>query len=175
MSLDDILSRKLKRIDAISNVESVFWEHKTLNIHRVVLEYRPKDRSKKYAESSAFVRSELAQRFKCSWWRGMGFGVVLYTDSPPEDIAICVDDIDGRENPKGTWQWSIFVFSSSRVAIAVHMWANGYLSEVYLQAIKRFESEGYKMASYKKEKDKLMEFLARLHPLAEFTNVSRST
>jgi len=85
-----------------------------LNMHRAVLEWTPGGMPRSYAEITAGIRSEVARRFNVSWWRGMGFGVVIYLDSPPEGIAACIDDIDGRENSRGTWQWSIIVFRQNR-------------------------------------------------------------
>jgi hypothetical protein len=97
----------------------------------------------------------------------MGFGAVIYLDAPPEDIAACVEDIDGRVNSRGTWQWSIIVFKPLRVAAGVHMWISGYLSDVYERILGRIEAEGYRITSCKKEKDKLMKFLTMFRPIPE--------
>ena len=146
-----------------------------LNMHRAVLEWTPGGMPRSYAEITAGIRSEVARRFNVSWWRGMGFGVVIYLDSPPEGIAACIDDIDGRENSRGTWQWSIIVFRQNRVAVGVHMWMSGYLSAIYGQTLSRFESEGYRIATCKKDKDRLMQFLTLVHPFPEHVDLRRNT
>src|SRR6266496_3083085 len=173
MPIDDILSKKLRKVEAMSSAEWQVWEHKTFNMHRGVLEWTSGRILKSYGEASGAIRAEVAQRFKVSWWRGMGIGVVIYLNSPPEGITACLDDIDGRENSRGTWQWSIIVFRQSRVAVGVHMWMSGYLSTVYEQTLSRFESEGYRVASCKKEKDKLMQFLTLVHPVPESVDLTR--
>jgi hypothetical protein len=174
MPIEEILNRKLKMVETMPSAEWRVWEHKTLNLHRAVLEWTPSGTPRSYTEITRGVRSEIARRFKVSWWRGLGFGVVIYLNAPPEGIAACVDDIDGRENSRGTWQWSILVLKPSRAAVGVHMWMSGYLSTVYEESLGRFESEGYRTATCKKEKDKLMQFLTLVHPLPEFVDPGRN-
>ena len=173
MPIDDILNRKLRKVETLPSTEWRVWEHKTLNLHRAILEWTPSGMPGSHAEITRGIRTEVAQRFKISWWRGLGFGAVIYLNAPPEGIAACVDDIDGRENPRGTWQWSIIVLRPTRAAVGVHMWISGYLSAVYEQILARFESEGYRTATCKKEKDKLMQFLTLFHPLPEYVDPRR--
>jgi hypothetical protein len=175
MPIDDVLNRKLKHVETMPSAEWRVWEHKTLNMHRAVLEWTPGGMPRSYAEITAGIRSEVARRFNVSWWRGMGFGVVIYLNAPPEGIAACIDDIDGRENSRGTWQWSIIVFRQNRVAVGVHMWMSGYLSTIYGQTLSRFESEGYRIATCKKDKDRLMQFLTLVHPFPEHVDLRRNT
>lgn len=174
MPISDILSRKLKQLDPGSSGEWQVWEHKTLNLHRAVLEWTPGRVLRSYSEVSHAVRAEVARRLKVAWWRGMGFGVVVHLAAPPEGLAACVDDIDGRQNTRGTWQWSIFVFQQSRAAVGVHMWLRGYLSTVYEQTLACCESEGCRIASCQKDKDRLMQFLTLVHPLPEYVGPGKT-
>jgi hypothetical protein len=174
MPIEDILAAKLKKDETTPNSEWRVWEHKTLNLHRAVLEWTPANRPTRYAEITAGIRSEVARRFRVSWWRGMGFGAVIYLDAAPADIASCVEDIDGRQNPRGTWQWSIVVFKPLLVAAGVHMWISGYLSDVYERILGRLESDGFRITSCKKDKDMLMKFLTMFRPLPEHVDPRRN-
>jgi hypothetical protein len=167
MQIADILSQRLNRIQASSDAEWQVWEHKTFNIHRAVLEWTPGGTGRTYAEMSPAIRAEVARRLKVSWWRGMGFGIVVHLAAVPQGLEACLDDIDGRANSRGTWQWSVFVLERNRAAIGAHMWMSGYLSVVYNALLQVCELEGYQIASCKKEKDKLMRFLTAIHPLPE--------
>ena len=81
MPIDDILSKKFKKVEAVASANWLVWERKTLNMHRAVLEWTPGGALKSYGEVSGAIRAEVAQRFKVSWWRGMGFGGVIYLHS----------------------------------------------------------------------------------------------
>jgi len=136
-----------------------FWEVRTLNMHRVVgllHEYR------RFADARDFegtIRGVVARNFKAAWWRGLAFGVVAevaVSSVGAEDLKILVD---GRENPKGTLQWVVLVDSDTHIALGVHTWMEAYLSPVYRQALRALETTGYQVASARKEKDGLMQFL----------------
>jgi len=75
-------------------------------------------------------------------------------------------------NSIGTWQWSVLVLEKDKTAIGAHMWLQGYLTMTYQQLIQGYETEGFKVATFKKEKDKLMQFLTYALPLPEFQNES---
>jgi len=168
MAVDDILRLKLKERSGLSEPEWAVWEHKTLNMHRAVLVWQPEQAPAEYAAVSALVRAKVGSLFKVSWWRGMGFGLVATLPSIPEGVEACVDDIDTRDNPKGTWQWSVLALPARGAVIGAHMWMHGYLSSTYEQLIQRYESEGSRVATFKKEKDKLMKFLTLAAPLPEY-------
>ena len=137
-----------------------FWELRSLNMHRVVglmHEYRH------FADAHDFqssLRGAVSRNFKCSWWRGMGFGVVAEVTVN----ALGADDlkrlVDGRENPKGTLQWVVLVANDTHSALSVHTWMEAYLSPVYRDILQALSTAGYKVASARKEKDGLMKFLA---------------
>lgn len=168
MQIRELLEQRLKPCTEIPDSEWQVWEHKTLNMHRAVLEWTPHRALRNYGEVSGSIRAEVARRFKVSWWRGMGFGAVVYLPFPPDEMATCVDDIDVRQNSKGTWQWSIFVLKESRAVLGVHMWMSGYLSSVYELVLSQCETEGYQVATFKKDKDKLMQFLTSIHRFPEY-------
>lgn len=162
MSVDDILTTKLKKRSDVSNHEWTIWEHKTLNMHRVVLVWQPEHLPAQYSDIPGIIRGKVEALFKVSWWRGMGFGLVAILPSVPNGIEACVEDIDTRENSKGTWQWSVLFFQKQDAVIGAHMWMQGYLSSTYQQLIQFYESNGNRVATFKKEKDKLMKFLTSI-------------
>jgi hypothetical protein len=137
----------------------MFWELRTLNMHRVVGlagEYR------QFADArdlEAEVRGVLTRNFKRAWWRGIAYGVVAEVSA----ISLRTDDlkllVDIRENEKGTLQWVILVTSHARTAVGVHTWIEGYLSPVYRDILQALATKGYQVASTKREKDGLMKFL----------------
>lgn len=104
----------------------------------------------------------------------MGFGFVGVFPSLPKGMEACVDDIDVRENAKGTWQWSVICLRNEKVAVGAHMWMQGYLTPVYQHILSHLETDGYKVESFKKEKDKLMKFLTYALHLPEFQNKSNT-
>jgi len=174
MSADEILKQKLKAQPDLSDAEWTVWEHKTLNMHRVVLVWQPQQIPPHYAEIPGIVRAKVGALFKVSWWRGMGFGLLAVLPSVPAGVESCVDDIDTRQNSKGTWQWSILYLSNRHAVIGAHMWMRGYLSGTYHQLIQSYESAGNKVATFKKEKDKLMKFLSSAARLPEYTDTRQS-
>jgi hypothetical protein len=137
----------------------MFWELRTLNMHRVVglLQQRRQFADARDFESS--IRGAAARNFKCSWWRGMGLGVVAQVAA----IPLSVDDlkalVDVRENSKGTMQWVILVTSDTHVAIGVHTWMETYLSPVYRRSLQGLAEAGYRVSSVTRDKDGLMKFL----------------
>ncbi len=175
MSVDDILKLKLKKRSDVSDREWTVWEHKTLNMHRVVLVWQPEQSPSQYSKIPEIVRAKVEALFKVSWWRGMGFGLVAILPSAPNGVKVCVDDIDTRENSKGTWQWSVLHFQEHGAVIGAHMWMQGYLSSTYQQLIQSYESDGNKVATFKKEKDKLMKFLTSAVLLPEYDETRNNT
>lgn len=139
------------------------WEHKTLNIHRVVLHYKFDNQTRKYNEIAGFIRKEIHDRFKVSWWRGLGFAVLI------EDVVIddhkdeLVKYIDDRENAKGTWQWLVTKDSVNKKIIGMHTWASGYLTSVFMETIRYYKGTGeFDIATYKRPKGKLMTILTAM-------------
>ncbi len=137
----------------------MFWELRTINIHRVVglaSEYRQFANAQ---DLGAEIREVLARIFKRAWWRGIAYGVVAEVSA----LSLSTDDlkllVDVRENPKGDLQWVILVASHARTALGVHTWIEGYLSPVYRNILEPLAAKGYRIASVKREKDGLMKFL----------------
>ncbi|HET8529944.1 MAG TPA: hypothetical protein VFO08_02250 [Methylomirabilota bacterium] len=136
-----------------------FWELRTLNMHRVVgllQHYR------QFADAHDFestIRGAAARNFKCSWWRGMGLGVVAQAAT----IPLSVDDlkvlVDVRENSKGTLQWVILVTSDTHSALGVHTWMETYLSPVYRSTLQGLAEAGCRVSSVTRNKDGLMKLL----------------
>ncbi len=151
--------RKLRPRNDLREPGWMFWELRTLNMHRVIAflhEYRHFTES---PEFEATIRSVVSRHCKSSWWRGMAFGVVAEVtviSLGAEDLKILVD---GRENPKGTLQWVVLVDSETHVALGVHTWMEAYLSPVYRNTLRALETTGYQVSSARKEKDGLMKFL----------------
>jgi hypothetical protein len=175
MSVENILKSKLKKRSDVSNREWTVWEHKTLNMHRVVLVWQPEQTPSQYSEISGIVRAKVEALFKVPWWRGMGFGLVAILPAVPGRVELCVDDIDTRNNSKGTWQWSVLFLQQHSAVIGAHMWMQGYLSSTYQQIIQSCEADGNKVATFKKEKDKLMKFLTSTVRLPEYDEARNNT
>jgi hypothetical protein len=136
-----------------------FWELRTLNMHRVVGLFNEYRQFTDAHDLEAEIRGVVSRNFKCSWWRGMAYGVVAEVAAislSPDGLKTLVDV---RENEKGTLQWVVLVASDARVALGVHTWMEAYLSPVYRGTLQALAETGYKVASAKKEKDGLMKFL----------------
>lgn len=137
----------------------MFWELRTLNMHRVVGLLQPRRQFADARDFESSIRGAAARNFKCSWWRGMGLGVVAQVAA----IPLSVDDlkalVDVRENSKGTMQWVILVTSDTHVAIGVHTWMETYLSPVYRRSLQGLAEAGYRVSSVTRDKDGLMKFL----------------
>jgi hypothetical protein len=137
----------------------LFWEVRTLNMHRVVGLLHAYRHFTDAHDCEATIRGAVARHFKPSWWRGMAFGVVAdvrLISLGTEDLKILVD---GRENAKGTLQWVVLVDSEAQVALGVHTWMEAYLSPVYRNTLRVLEITGYQVSSARKEKDGLLKVL----------------
>ena len=158
-AIRDILGSRLNYDSIKSNAEWSAWEHKTLNLHRGILEWHPQGQVTQYSEITTAVRKKIKETFKGSWWRGFAFGVLAELPLLPKDAASCEMDVDVRNNTQGTWQWILLVCPSTKIGVGIHTWTSGYLSPTYQSLVDHFKSEGYNVGSFKKEKDKLMAFL----------------
>ncbi len=137
----------------------VFWELRTLNRHRVVAFLKERVPCADAAALGSEIRDTVSRNFRCSWWRGMAYGVVA--EAPA--ISLATDDlkllVDIRDNPEGTLQWVILESPRGHTAIGVHTWMEAYLSPVYRSCLDALSRAGYRVASAKREKDGLMRFL----------------
>lgn len=159
-------SRLKLRTDSAST-EWQLWERKTLNIHRGVLHWRPGG-NLTYAEMATEIRRTIKEKFKVSWWRGFGFGVLIEAGTMPSDIASLESSVDARASSKGTWQWTVFACQPAKIAVGVHTWTEGYLSPVFRDLLAGNESQGWAVGRFKKEKDALMKFLVAAARLKGF-------
>ena len=108
------------------------------------------------------------KHIRIGWWRGFAFGVVVRCRSFPADLHASLAQIDGRDNPRGTWQWSLIISESARPVVGVHMWAYGWLSGLFDEVLAGYRAAGYRVSVRKKEKDRLMKFLTRVCPMREY-------
>ena len=151
--------RNLRPRNDLNEPGWTFWELRTLNRHRVVgllNEYRQFTDAH---DLEAEIRGVVSRNFKCSWWRGMAYGVVAEMSAislSPDGLKTLVDV---RENENGTLQWIVLVASDARVALGVHTWMEAYLSPVYRGILQALADTGCKVATAKREKDGLMRFL----------------
>lgn len=173
MQLEPIITQQLKRIEPQLFSSGHIWEVKTFNLHRAIIDVDARPNSS-HAQFAAELRSELQSNVRISWWRGFAFGVIVRHKTFPQDIATCIDNIDGRNNSKGTWQWSIVVDESLRAVIGVHVWMQGRLTGVFEEALASYKQQGYQVCVCRKDKDALMKFLSALHPLPEFKPASET-
>ena len=164
MAIDTILNEKL-RLRSDSSEEWLLWEYKTLNMHRGVLHWAPAQPNIEWSELADCIRKKVNASFKQSWWRGFALGAVVEVIENPMDVGFVESCVDTRANSKGTWQWLILVCPAEKTAIGMHTWVEGYLSSSYRAILADYESKGYFTGSFKKEKDKLMKFLATVAQL----------
>jgi len=159
-AFEKIFSTKLKLLYEDKKGRVKVWEHKTLNIHRVVLHYRLGNQTMKYAELAGLVRKEMKDNFKVSWWRGLGFGVLAEDIVIDDDKDELVKLIDDQVNAKGTWQWLITADPVKRRITGMHTWAAGYLTPMFVETARYYKDAGeYDIATYKRPKGKLMNIL----------------
>lgn len=155
--VDSLLPKHTKKNDS----DWVLWEHKTLNIHRAILQWTPQAKLP-YSAIHEQLRNKISEEYKVSWWRGFGFGVILNVHSIPDRIELIEDTVDIRDNRKGTCQWVIIVCQEPKFVIAVHTWMSTFLTPIYESLIAHYQDQGYNVADFKKEKDKMMKLLTRL-------------
>jgi len=160
--LAELSAGRLQPRDDIREPDWRFWERRNLNLHRVVALCRYAPPSAR--ELAARCRDTLALHFRCAWWRGLGFGVVVELREaagfPEEYLPL----VDGRANGQGTWQWLILVSGARRQAWGLHTWIEGYLSPLYRGVLDRLDEQGYSIESVRKEKDGLMRVLTAARP-----------
>lgn len=160
--LGELVAGRLSPRADIREPDWSFWEKRNLNLHRVVAlcRYAPPTAR----ELAARCRDTLGLHFRCAWWRGLGFGVVVELRDaagfPDEYLPL----VDGRANAQGTWQWVILVSRARRLAWGLHTWIEGYLSPVYRGLLNRLEEQGFAIESARKEKDGLMKLLTATRP-----------
>lgn len=154
-----ISGRNLRLRDDLRESGWTFWELRTLNMHRVVGLLRQDRQFSGAPDFESTVRAAVARNFKCSWWRGMGLGIVAQVAALPlsgDDLKLLVDV---RENGKGTLQWIVLVAGDSPATLSVHTWMETFLSPVYRSIVQGLVVAGYRVSSATRDKDGLMKFL----------------
>lgn len=167
-------SSRLRPIEFPGDLDWRFWEKRNWNLHRVVALWTPGSSSAR--EVGIAARAVIEKRFRCAWWRGLGFGVVVEVRDVEGFPEAFLPLVDGRENRAGTWQWVILVSSSRRKAAGLHTWIEGYLSPVYRGLLERLGDRGFAVESVRKEKDGMMKLLTAAKPrlFPDFRNDVRS-
>src|SRR5215469_793625 len=136
-----------------------FWELRNINMHRVVGLATENRQFTDVSDLGQEIRAVLQKNFKCAWWRGIAYGVVMELSA----ISLAADDlkmlVDIRDNPKGDLQWVVLVSSDVRTVLGVHTWIEGFLSPVYRDVLQTLAAGGYHVASIMREKDGLLKFL----------------
>jgi len=112
-----------------------FWEMKTPNMHRGVVDYMPlAEVSLIGAERS--VRQGVLRVFRPSWWRGFAYGAVIqFSHSPAfplRDLLACVDSFNRND---GVLQWIVAVDHQAKTAFAAHMWMQGSLHNLFVESL----------------------------------------
>ena len=155
--LDDIIQSRLQAIRSLP--EWSFWEHKTLNVHRGVVRWRPQAAPESAAQVERSVRAAVGMTYRISWWRGFGFGVLLELDHCPEALAEVANLIDVYSRRRGVWQWTILMITRQKAAFGVHAWTEGYLAPVYRNLIDCLRGQGWTCQSHKRDWGRWMRFL----------------
>src|SRR3954469_7232757 len=131
MNVEEALAPRLHRRDDLSNGEWSLWEHRTWNMHRGVLHWRPRQDPAGWSEVELAVRERVRPAYRPSWWRGFAFGVVAEVGKMPADAGSALGALDTRNNRRGTWQWAVLVARQEWLAVGLHTWMEGYLSEPF--------------------------------------------
>lgn len=161
MSLESILQTALRPREISGDDQWQVWEHKTLNIHRGVLVWRPQQ-ALSWHEMSEAISQQAQVAYKVRRWRGFGFGVIVESPTIPEDIATIDEAIHTQAQSRGTWQWCILVCPPVQTAIGIHTWMRGYLTPVYQELLLHYQTQGFEIGSCKKEKDRLLQFITTI-------------
>ena len=154
--------RELKPRHDLREPGWMFWERRTLNMHRVVGLLQPYRQLADAHDLGATIRGAVARNFRRSWWRGLGLGVVAEIAS----THLTADDlkavVDVRESSTGTVQWIILAAGDTHVAVGVHTWMETYLSSVYRATLDGLAGAGCQVSSGTKDKDGLMKLITWL-------------
>ncbi len=164
LSKFEIIESSLPKHMKQNDEDWTLWEHKTLNIHRAILHWSPISKLT-YPDISEAVRNKINKKFKVSWWRGFAYGIIIDVPSMPDGIDIIDDSIDTRDNKNGTWQWIVLECLEPKSIVAVHTWMSGFLTPIYESLLSNYRSQGYEVGDFKKEKDKVMNFLTKVSAL----------
>ena len=154
----EIITEKLKKSQKIPELGGEIFFIKNLNIHRCVL---VADLGGANAISPEEIRLIVTKHQRASWFRGMGFGVLLAVDSV-EPVASRFDaEIDIRNRGKGVWQWTILHSSIERVCFGYHTWTHGFITGIFQDILQRFDTQEYRVNDQKAQMDRFMELATK--------------
>ncbi|MBK8802173.1 MAG: hypothetical protein IPN71_08995 [Fibrobacteres bacterium] len=159
----ELFTEGLQEKKDVAKLGFVFWERKTLNLHRGILEgsvgsWEGLD------WSEANLRQVAKEAYRPSWWRGFGFGVLLRGASGLDISHLC-EGVDAWNRSAGVLQWMIIEDRDHKTVFASHMWAEGYLTKHWLRTLANFQRSGYRVES---SQGKTPEFFAWMARLQEF-------
>ncbi len=166
MTVQDVLSEKLRLVPFQRKGEWELWEHKTFNLHRGGLVWRPGTKKPSREDAVNTVREKVRASFPISWWRGFAFGMLLETPGALGLGETCASAVDRWRNAKGAWTWVLLADPVAQAATGVHTWQKGYLTSVYTGLIRQYESEGWDVDSFQLETPRwarLAQRLSRIH------------
>jgi hypothetical protein len=159
MAVNEIVSKTLHLRETDGYRDWRVWEYKSINMHRGVLHWWPRQPVACCAEITSAIRQRVGGHYRTSWWRGFAFGAIVEVSEFPHDVASIESCIDTRANSKGTWQWMVLVCPVATTAIGVHTWIEGYLAPTYRALLDHYQNLGYRTGGFMKDKDRLMQFL----------------
>ena len=167
VSVEEVMRSRLYLREDILETEWRLWEHKTLNIHRGVLHWRPTDQFSSLTQMSERVREQAESRFRVAWWRGFAFGALIEAETIPRIFPPWrTGSTHGRTG--GGHGSGRSASATAEVAVGVHTWTEGLLSPVYRDLLDCYGSLNYEVGSFRKEKDQFMKFLTAAARLKGF-------
>jgi len=158
----DIIAAKLKKSQRIDELDAEVFFVKNLNIHRCVL--MASLRGKARSTSGQEIREIIRKYHRASWFRGMGFGTVFEVDCVAEACGRFKDEIDVRNDRKGTWQWCILHSTADQVCVGYHTWTHGSTTEIFQAILRRLCDEGYDVNDHKAQMDRFFRFATKWTP-----------
>ena len=157
-SLNKILAERFKKSIRIPEFNGEIFYTKNLNVHRCIL---IADLSETQTVAADQIRAAVERCQPASWFRGMGFGVVLQVNSVEEVGSLYAGAVDIRSRRSGTWQWTILHSNHEKVAQGFHTWTRGITSDVFQAILRKFHAEHYRVSDQKIPMDRLMSVATR--------------
>lgn len=140
-----------RKNDAPSNAWRL-WELKNANMHRGIIIYEP-SHDLAFQQIEALVRELVVNRYKPTWIRGFGFGVVIqFNIAPNFELRDFINCIDSYNKNKGVFQWVVAVDHENKKIFAAHMWLHGALHGAFIDALDQVTIHQYSIEKVYKEK-----------------------
>ena len=157
----NIILSKLKQEIEVPEVNGTLFVHKTFKMHRCVLLANPEQEINRTAEE---IRAIVLSYQKSSFFRGMGFGVILKVASIAAVQEEFQSSINTATKSQGIWQWTILHSSKDRQAIGFHTWTEGFISDIFRSILIQFSSDGYRVSDHKAEMAGFFKFMTKWTP-----------